>query len=422
MERACIATGLGPGHAGTRRQPHDPRGDREGRVISVYLDHAATTPLRPEARDAWLQATDVVGNASSIHGAGQQARRTLEEARERLAAVLECDPIEVVFTSGGTEAVNLAVKGLWWARADPGTDAVVLPDGEHHATLDAVEWLAVQGAQVRPVALDAVGRIPLAGFASALAGAALATALVANNEVGTVNDAAALSAAAAEAGTPLHLDAVAAFGHVPVSFRVWRGSAPGPTGLTALSVSAHKIGGPAGVGALVVARQASLAPLVHGGGQQRRLRAGTQDVAGATAFAVAAELAAAEREEEARRLSGLRERLVRGIHDTVPGAELLGDPVQRVPGNAHVLFPGASGETLLFLLDRAGVAASTGSACQAGVPEPSHVVTAMGRTDAEARQVLRLTLGRTTGEDDIATVLAILPEAVERARAASGMR
>ena len=420
MERACIATGLGSGHAGTRRQPHDPRGDREGRVISVYLDHASTTPLRPEARDAWLRANDVVGNASSIHGAGQQARRALEEARERLAAVLDCDPIEVVFTSGGTEAVNLAVKGLWWARAD--ADAVVLPDGEHHATLDAVEWLAAQGAQVRPVALDAVGRIPLAGFASALGGAAFATALVANNEVGTVNDAAALAAAAAEAGTALHLDAVAAFGHVPVSFRVWRGSASGPTGLAALSVSAHKIGGPAGVGALVVARQASLDPLVHGGGQQRRLRAGTQDVAGAIAFAVAAELAAAEREEEARRLAALRERLVRGIKDTVPGAELLGDPVQRVPGNAHVLFPGASGETLLFLLDQAGIAASTGSACQAGVPEPSHVVTALGRTDAEARQVLRLTLGRTTGDDDITAVLAVLPGAVERARAASGMR
>jgi cysteine desulfurase len=389
--------------------------------VPVYLDHAATAPLRPEARDAWVEAASGVGNASSIHGAGQDARRTLEDARERLAAVLDVDPIEVVFTSGGTEAVNLAVKGLWWAR-ESGSDAVVLPDGEHHATLDAVEWLDAQGAEVRHVGLDAVGRIPVASFASALPGAALATALVANNEVGTVNDAAGLADAAAAAGVPLHLDAVAAFGHLPVSFRRWRGAARGRAGLVAMSVSAHKIGGPAGVGALVVSRTAELTALVHGGAQQRRLRAGTQDVAGAAAFAVAAEFAAAELEAEAARLVRLRERLVDGIRSSIPGAELLGDPADRVPGNAHVLFPGASGETLLFLLDRAGISVSTGSACQAGVPEPSHVVLALGRTDVEARQVLRFTLGRTTTADDVDAALAALPEAVERARAASGPR
>jgi cysteine desulfurase len=389
--------------------------------VTVYLDHAATTPLRPEARDAWLEAVGPVGNASSIHGAGQHARRVLEEARERLAAVLECDPPEVVFTSGGTEAVNLAVKGLWWAR---GADAaaVVLPDGEHHATLDAVEWLVGQGAMIRPVHLDAVGRIDAAAFTSELAGAAFATALVANNEVGTLNDAAELSAAAAAEGVALHLDAVAAFGHVPVSFRTWRAGARGRGGLAALSVSAHKIGGPAGVGALVVARDARLSALMHGGGQQRRLRAGTQDVAGAAAFAIAAELAASELDAESRRLTALRERLIHGIRTTIPGAELLGDPERRVPGNAHLLFPGATGETLLFLLDRAGIAVSTGSACQAGVPEPSHVVLAMGRTNAEAREVLRFTLGRTSDDDDVTAVLDALPEAVERARAASGPR
>ncbi|WP_127474697.1 cysteine desulfurase family protein [Microbacterium sulfonylureivorans] len=388
--------------------------------MQVYLDHAATTPLRPEARDAWLAASEEAGNASSIHGYGQSARRLLEEARERLAAVIGCDPIEVVLTSGGTEAVNLAVKGLWWSRSAR-ADAVVLPDGEHHATLDAVEWLrTAERAAVRPVALDGRGAIDPARFAGALPGAALATALVANNEVGTVNDAAALSAAASAAGIPLHLDAVAAFGHLPVSFRSWRGDAAGHTGLSALSVSAHKIGGPAGVGALVVSRHARLAPLLHGGGQQRGLRAGTQDVPGAVAFAVAAELAEAERETEAERLSTLRDELVRGILSTVPSAELLGDPVARIPGNAHLLFAGAGGETLLFLLDQAGVAVSTGSACQAGIPEPSHVVQALGRTDAEARQVLRFTLGRTSGPDDVAAVLAVLPAAVERARAASG--
>lgn len=385
--------------------------------MTVYLDHAATAPLRPQAREAWLAVSARAGNASSIHGAGQSARRELEDARERLAAVLGCNPVEVVFTSGGTESVNLAVKGLWWAA---GGGPIVLPDGEHHATLDAVGWLvAEQGAGVRAVALDRLGRIPPAGFADALPGASVATALLANNEVGTVNDARALADAAAAAGVPLHLDAVAALGHVRIDVSCWRADATGAEGLVTLSVSAHKVGGPVGVGALVVARAARLAPLVHGGGQQRSLRAGTQDVAGAAAFAVAAELAEAEREAEGVRLAALRDRLVGGIRDRVAGAELLGDARDRLPGNAHVLFPGATGETLLFLLDRAGIAVSTGSACQAGVPEPSHVVMALGRSETEARQVLRFTLGRTTTGADVDAVLAALPEAVGRARAAA---
>jgi cysteine desulfurase len=387
--------------------------------MAIYLDHAATTPMRPQARTAWLAAAEVVGNASSIHGAGQAARRTLEEARERLAAALECDPIEVVFTSGGTESVNLALKGLWWARPES-SDVVVLPDGEHHATVDTVQWLqAHETAQVEAVPLDGVGRIRIDRFAQALPSAALATALVANNEVGTLNDAQALARAAADAEVPLHLDAVGALGHVPVSFRRWRGDAPGSSGLAALSVSAHKIGGPVGVGAVVLSRQAAAVPLVHGGGQQRGLRSGTQDVPGAAAFAVAAELAVAERAAEAQRLARLRDRLIAEARASVPGVVLLGDASQRLPGNAHLLFPGAIGETLLFLLDQEGIAVSTGSACQAGVPEPSHVVQALGRTDAEARQVLRITLGRTSTDADVDGLLAALPAAVARARAAS---
>jgi cysteine desulfurase len=386
--------------------------------MQVYLDHAATTPLRAEARDAWVAAQTVVGNASSIHGGGQAARRLLEESRERLAAVLGCDAVEVVFTSGGTESVNLAVKGLWWARAE-GTDAVVLPDGEHHASLDAVEWLRVhERAPVRAVALDAGGRIRGDDFAAAVEGAAVATALVANNEIGTVQDASALAASAASAGVPLHLDAVSALGHVAVDFSRWRGGATGRGGLVALSVSAHKVGGPVGVGALVIARAAALTPLLHGGGQQRGLRSGTQDVAGAAAFAVAAELGEAERQAEAIRLAGLRDALARSILDRVPGAEVLGDATERLPGNLHVLFPDAAGETLLFLLDQQGIAVSTGSACQAGVPEPSHVVLALGRTEREARSVLRFSLGRTTGADDVAALAAALPEAHARAAAA----
>ncbi|KAA9135013.1 cysteine desulfurase family protein [Microbacterium caowuchunii] len=390
--------------------------------MQVYLDHAASSPLRPQARDAWIAAAEVVGNASSIHGGGQQARRVLEEARERLAATLGCDPIEVVFTSGGTEAVNLAVKGLWSARPQ-GAREIVLPDGEHHATLDSVAALVDrEGAVPRPVRLERTGAIPVADFTAALPGAAFATAMVANNELGTISDAAALAEAAASAEVALHLDAVAAFGHIPLSFSAWRADAAGPGGLVAMSVSAHKVGGPVGVGAVVVARGARLHPQIHGGGQQRGLRAGTQDVAGAAAFAVAAEAALADQAAEGVRLGRLRERLAAGILAAVPDAEPLGDPVRRVPGTLHVHFPGARGETLLFLLDQHGVAVSTGSACQAGVPEPSHVVQAIGRDEETARSVLRFSLGRTTTESDVDAALAAIPWAVERARAAGAAR
>ncbi|WP_295010954.1 cysteine desulfurase family protein [uncultured Microbacterium sp.] len=392
-----------------------------------YLDHAATTDLRPEAAEEWLRVAGETGNASSTHAAGQRARRILEESRERIAGVLDAEPIEIVLTSGGTESVNLALQGLWRAR-DAGRERIVLPDGEHHATLDTVAALAASGAGVRPVPIDPTGRIPVAAFADALSGgdgsrpgaAALATALVANNEVGTLNDAPALSQAAAAAGVPLHLDAVAALGHVPVSFRTWRGAANPGSGLVALSVAGHKIGAPVGTGALVVARSARLAALLHGGAQQRGLRAGTQDVAGAAALAVAAERAEAERAVEAARLASLRDALVAGIRAQVPDAALLGDPdpAGRLPGNAHLLFPGAPSESLLFLLDVAGISASAGSACQAGVAEPSHVVQALGRSEQEARSVIRFSLGRTSSPADVDAVVAVIGDAYRRASGA----
>jgi len=382
--------------------------------MRFYLDHAATTPLRPAARQAWLEAADVVGNASSTHGAGQDARRLLEDSRERIAEVLGCDPIEVVLTSGGTESINTALHGLWESRAT-GADAVVLPDGEHHATMDTVAALASDGAIVRRVPLTETGRIAYDAFEAALPEAALATGLIANNEVGTINDATVLSSAAAHAGVPLHLDAVAALGHVRVSFRELRADAPAGVGLVAMSLAGHKVGAPVGVGALIVARTARMAPLLHGGAQQRGLRAGTQDVPGAAAFAAALVEAESEREEEAVRLSSLRDRLIAGIRSAVPSARLLGDDADRLPSNAHFLFPGAVGESLLFLLDVAGVAASTGSACQAGVAEPSHVVLAMGGTEQDARSVLRFTLGRTSTDDDVDAVLAAIADAYVRA-------
>lgn len=379
-----------------------------------YLDHAATTPLRAAARDAWIAASEIVGNASSTHGAGQAARRLLEDSRERAAAVVGCDPIEVVFTSGGTESINTAVHGMWVSRStDAG--AIVLPDAEHHATIDTVSALQRQGADVRPVRVDELGRIDVSAFTAALAGATLATALIANNEVGTVNDAAALSRSAATAGVPLHLDAVSAFGHLPVVFRGLRGDAPVDAGLVAMSIAGHKIGAPVGTGLLVVSRGARIAPLLHGGSHQRGLRAGTQDVPGATALAAALEEAEAERTRESARLAAMRDRLVAGVLAAVPSAALLGDPANRLPGNAHLLFPGTVGESLLFLLDMAGISASTGSACQAGVAEPSHVVMAMGRSEQDARSVLRFTLGSTSTAADVEAVLATIPDAVARA-------
>ena len=382
----------------------------------MYLDHAATTPLRPEARDAWLAAIDTVGNPSSIHRSGQAARRVLEDARERLAVVLGCDAIEVVFTSGGTEAINLALKGLWFSRSAD-RSVVVLPDGEHHATLDAVEWLRTgEGALVRPVALDRYARIGVDAFAEALAAdVAVATAMVANNEAGTINDAMALAAAAASAGVLLHLDAVASFGHLDLPFSSLARTAAG--GAHLMSVSAHKIGGPPSIGALVVSRQASITALHHGGSAQRGLRAGTPDAPSAAAFAAAAEATFAERVEEDARLRQLRDALIAGVGSVVPESELLGDRDERLPGNAHFLFPGAAGESMLYLLDAADIAVSTGSACQAGIAEPSHVVQAMGRSEADARSVLRMTVGRTTTATDIDAVVAAVGDAYRRASA-----
>lgn len=397
----------------------------------VYLDHAATTPVRSEVIEAYASAMATVGNPASIHGPGQQARRLLEEARERVAATLGCDPIELVFTSGGTESINLALKGLYWHRQqDRRRAAVLAPAGEHHATLDTVEWLERhEGASPLWIPLDDLGRVSLDTAAERFADQgpdiAVATALWANNEVGTIQPVVRLAALAAAAEVPFHLDAVSAYGHLPIDLADLRAASGsvGASGLVALSVSAHKIGGPVGIGALVVSRAAVVEPLQHGGGQQRGLRSGTQDVAAAVGFAVAAELMALERTAEQERLGTLRDRLVAGVRATVPEAELTGDPSERLASNANFVFPGAQGDSMLFLLDLAGVAVSTGSACQAGVPEPSHVLLAMGRPETEARSVLRITLGRTTTETDVDDFLQALPRAYAQAsRAGSADR
>lgn len=407
--------------------------------MPIYLDHAATSPLRPQVLEAYLSALPLVGNPSSIHGQGQAARELLEQGRDRVAASLGADPVEVVLTGGGTEAVNLGIKGLFWSRnSEPTAETavgagvaatvrndrrsklkrarIIVPLAEHHATIDSVEWLAAcEGAVLDWIEVDELGRIRLDALEAALAiggdEVALVTALWANNEVGTIQPVAEIVAAAARYGVPAHLDAIAAYGSVPIDFHA--------SGAAALSVSAHKIGGPVGVGALLLARSASVEPLLHGGNQQRA-RSGTQDAAGASAFGVAAELATTNLPEHAERLAALRDRLVRGILSTVPGAVLRGDPdpLGRLPGNAHFTFTGCEGDSLLFLLDVAGFSVSTGSACQAGVPEASHVLLAMGLSEADARGALRFTLGPDTTAAEIDALLAVLPDAVAQARAA----
>lgn len=369
--------------------------------------------MTPAAIAAYTEAAALVGNPSSIHGQGQAARRLLEDARHTIGGLLGADAVEVTFTSGGTESINLALKGLWWSRtgADAGRRRILATRAEHHATLDALEWLAAhEGAEIEWIPVDAVGRIDVAAFEAALGpDAALATTLWANNEVGTIQPVAELARLAAEHDVPLHVDAVGAVGAVPVDFSA--------VGAAALSVSAHKVGGPVGVGALILARSATVTPLVHGGSQQRG-RSGTMDVAGAHAFATALAEAERYRAEGLEVLRAQRDRLVRGILAAVPDAELRGDPVDRLAGNAHVTFAGSDGDALLYLLDEAGFSVSTGSACQAGVPEPSHVLMAMGVPEREARGALRFTLGRSTTDAEIDALLAILPAAVERARAA----
>ena len=379
--------------------------------MPIYLDHAATSPMPADVLAAYVDALTVVGNPASIHSQGQNAKRMLEEARERIARSVGADSVEVTLTGGGTEAVNLAIKGLYWARNTAGSrPRILVPEGEHHATMDAIEWLEKhEGAVIEWIPLDELGRISLPALEAALGDdVALVTALWANNEVGTIQPVREIAALAAVHGVPVHLDAIAAYGYLPIDFHA--------VGVAAISISAHKIGGPVGAGALLIARSATVVPLLHGGNQQRA-RSGTQDAAGAVAFGLAAERATADLHGQASRLRAVRDRLVGGIRSAVPSAVYRGDPESagRLPGNAHFTFPGCEGDSLLFLLDVAGFSVSTGSACQAGVPEASHVLTAMGLSEADARGALRFTLGHETTDAEVDALVAALPSAVSRA-------
>ena len=386
--------------------------------MPVYLDHAATTPLAAEALAALTRELARTGNPSSLHGSGRRARRAVEDAREALAEAAGAHPSEVIFTSGGTEADNLAVKGLYWARRaeDSRRTRILCSAVEHHAVLDTVEWLERhEGAEVCWLPVDDAGIVDLAVLEAELsrdpASIALVSVMWANNEVGTIQPIARVVELAHAAGVPVHSDAVQAFGSLPVDFR--------GAGLDAMSVSGHKIGGPVGVGALVLGRAVKLTPVQHGGGQERDVRSGTLDTASIAAFAAAAEAVAAKLPEEAARIAALRDRLIEGVRAAVPEAVLRGAPGPgRLPGNAHFTFPGCEGDSLLFLLDLAGVESSTGSACTAGVPRPSHVLLAMGLDEDTARGAQRFTLGHSSTDADVDALLAALPAAYARARQA----
>lgn len=358
-----------------------------------------------------------VGNPSSLHTAGRRARRVVEESREQIAASLGARPSEVVFTSGGTEADNLAVIGGYRARraADPRRRRVLASAVEHHAVMDSVQWL-VDNADAEAVWLpvDRLGRLDLNGLRQAIGddpeSVALVTVMWANNEVGTVQPIVDVVEIAHEHGIPVHTDAVQAVGHVPVDFAA--------SGVDLLSLTGHKLGGPMGAGALLAVRGAELQAVQHGGGQERGVRSGTLDTPAIRALAVAVQHAIDELPRSGPRLTALRDRLIDGVLEAVPDAVLHGDRAGRLPGNVNIAFPGCEGDSLLYLLDAQGIECSTGSACQAGVPQPSHVLLAMGVPEELVRGALRLTLGHTSTDADVDAALAALPAAVERARGA----
>lgn len=386
-------------------------------IRRAYLDHAATTPVLPAAIEAMDRELRRTGNASSLHRSGQDSRRAVEESREVIAAALGARPSDVIFTSGGTEADNLAIKGVTWARSaqDPRRRRVLLSRIEHHAVLDPANWLmARHDVEVDWLDVDHLGRVQpeavRAEIERAPESVALVSLMLANNEVGTVQPVARIASLAREHAIPVHTDAVQAVGHIPVNFA--------DLGVEAMTVSAHKLGGPHGIGALVVKRETTLTPVLHGGGQERDVRSGTLNVPAIVGFAVALTHAVAVQQAEANRLTELRNGLIDGILTIVPTARLSGDPFDRLPGNVHVSFEGVESDVLLVQLDARGIECSTGSACTAGVSEPSHVLLAMGYDEQRARGALRFTLGHTSTRADVDAVLSAIGQIVARAQAA----
>lgn len=377
----------------------------------IYLDHAATTPMRACARETWVKYSSML-NPGGQYAAGRAARKVLEDARESIATSLGAERMEVIFTGTGTEADNLAITGLWRARqAQQARPGIALSEIEHSAVLEPARKLVAEGARTDFFHTGVSGVIELPETLPE--DTALIACMMANNETGRIQPVKELCALGAEYGVPVHIDAVQAVGHIPVNFH--------ELGATTLALSAHKFGGPRGIGVLLAKRSPAPSPILHGGGQERGLRPGTSDVASAAALAAALAEACAEQAAEAASRKLLRDRLLHGIQASIPDVLTISadsESGEGLPGHVHVCFRGAEGDSLIMLLDSQGIAASTGSACSQGVNRPSHVLLAMGVAEADARGAVRFSLGRTSTEAEVDQLLAVLPGIVEQARAA----
>ena len=385
--------------------------------MPVYLDHAATSPIRPSVLAHYTKALQAIGNPAAVHSFGQAARAVLEQAREQIAGAIGCDRNEVIFTSGGTESDNLAVKGLYWQarNTDPNRNLIITSKAEHAAVLDAVNWLVKeQGAEVYFVPLNREGELDLSELASTLEQRSSQVALIslmwANNEIGVIYPIFEITAMASKHKIPVHSDAIAALGHTSVNFQ--------NSGLSALTFTGHKLGSPVGIGALIISRSQKLVPISHGGGHERNFRSGTQDAAAASAFAIAVEEAVAEQEQLSIHHQTLKNKLIAGVRSLAPDVIVSSEHTATLSSNVHLRFPGCLGDSLLFAMDLQGVSISTGSACAAGVAGPSHVLLAMGADNDEAMSTMRITFGHNSTEADVDEFLGAFPSAYQAAKKA----
>lgn len=381
--------------------------------MKVYLDHSATTPVDPEVARAMYECMlHNWGNPSSIHSFGREAKKAMEEAREKVAAAIGADdPTEIIFTSGGTEADNLAIKGVAEANAKRGNH-IITSSIEHHAVLDACKYLEKHGFEVTYLPVDEYGMVSVEDVRRAITDRTILISIMhANNEVGTIQPVEEIGRLAREKGIYFHVDAVQTVGKIPVNVK--------DLNCDLLSISAHKIYGPKGIGCLYVRKGTRILPIQHGGAQERRRRAGTENMPGIVGFGVAIEKAVREMPERAEKERKLRDKIINTVMNTIPHTKLNGHPEKRLPNNANFSFQYIEGESILLMLDMKGIAASSGSACTSGSLEPSHVLLAMGIPHEIAHGSVRFTLGKDNTEEQIDYLLEVLPEIVERLRAMS---
>jgi cysteine desulfurase len=385
--------------------------------VSIYFDHAATTPISDLSLTALTNQAKKLGNASSLHSAGRSVRKDLEAAREEIAKAIDCAPSEVIFTATGTEANNLAIKGLYWKAVKEGKNLIITSTFEHHAVMDPILWLAEhEGAKVIEIDVDKNGMVDLDKLKQVVIDnkgkIAFISIMHSNNEVGTLQDIAQIVKVAGD--IPVHSDCVQSFGKVELSFK--------ELGLTAATISAHKIGGPLGVAALILKRGLDIEPILHGGGQERDIRSGTFNAPSILAFAAAATESASQFKDRSVVVRKLKQSLIEVVEKNVSDAWVNGDQTNSLPGIVSITFPRSDSEGLLLLLDSEGIACSTGSACSAGVQRPSHVLLAMGLSEDETTSTLRFSLSHSNTIAEIEKLGAVIASVVERSRAASGKK